>query len=524
MWRPPGRNPARGAGRAILHTERMSDATGELRDLRDLHDQGDLKDPRDPRDPRGLAADAPLLDGWLRFTAQAAAGQLTPMSVPGHKQRQDLTGAVNAGDAPLYGGVASIKGADSVVADAEARAARLWGADWCRFSVAGSTHGNQALALALGSPGQEVIVTRILHRSLLLGLVLAGLRPVWVRPEVDPASGLPGAVAVSTVKTALADHPDACGVFLGEPSYVGTIGDLAGHAGVAHEAGVPLVVDAAWAAHLGFHPDLPPHALAAGADAMVTSAHKALPAYTQAALVLARTERLDPARLHRAFEATHTTSPTGSIMASTDAARALLAADGERLCGALLENVAAARRRLGAVPGLAVLEGPGVEPTKLVILLAGTGAHGYAVENDLVAQGMPVEMADRDTIIPIVTLADDAASVDRWVTEFIAIVDRHRGTPRHPAPAAAWTVEPQTVLAPREAFFAANETVPAAAAVGRVSAELVAPYPPGVPVLAPGELITAPALDALREVRDDGGRIAYAADPSLATFQVVVTG
>ena len=202
MWRPPGRNPARGAGRAILHTERMSDATGELRDLRDLHDQGDLKDPRDPRDPRGLAADAPLLDGWLRFTAQAAAGQLTPMSVPGHKQRQDLTGAVNAGDAPLYGGVASIKGADSVLADAEARAARLWGADWCRFSVAGSTHGNQALALALGSPGQEVIVTRILHRSLLLGLVLAGLRPVWVRPEVDPASGLPGAVAVSTVKTA----------------------------------------------------------------------------------------------------------------------------------------------------------------------------------------------------------------------------------------------------------------------------------------------------------------------------------
>src|SRR5207237_963079 len=163
---------------------------------------------------------------------------------------------------------------------AEARAARLWGADWCRFSVAGSTHGNQALALALGSPGQEVIVTRILHRSLLLGLVLAGLRPVWRRPEVGPASGLPGARAVR------------------------------------------------------------------------------------------------PARLHRACEATHTTSPTGSIMASIDAARALLAADGERLCGALLENVAAARRRLAAVPGLAVLEGPGVEPAKLVVLLAGSGAHG----------------------------------------------------------------------------------------------------------------------------------------------------
>jgi arginine decarboxylase len=253
----------------------------------------------DPRDPRGLRHDAPLLDGWLRFMAQAQAGQLTPMSVPGHKQRQDLTGAVNVGDAPLYVGVDSIKYADVSRADAEWRAAQLWGADWCRFSVAGSTHGNQALALAVAAPGREIIVTRILHRSLLLGLVLAGLRPVWVRPEVDQQTGLPAAVAVPTVRAALREHPDACGVFLGEPSYVGTIGDLAGNAAAAHEAGVPLLVDAAWAAHLGFHPDLPPHAIAAGADGMVTSAHKALPAYSQGAIVLDRTEMLNGARLDR---------------------------------------------------------------------------------------------------------------------------------------------------------------------------------------------------------------------------------
>jgi arginine decarboxylase len=481
-------------------------------------------DPRaayDPRDPLGLAADAPLLAAWLSFTGRAAAGELIPMSVPGHKQRQDLVGAVIAGDAPLYGGLDSIKHADTLRADAEARAAALWGADWCRFSVAGSTHGNQALALAVGQPGQEVIITRTLHRSLLLGLVLAGLRPVWVRPEIDAASGLPGPVAVATVRAALAAHPDACAVFLGDPSYVGTIGDLPGHAAAAHEAGIPLVVDAAWAAHLGFHPDLPPHAIAAGADAMVTSAHKALPAYSQAAIVLARTQRLDAARLDRAFEATHTTSPTGSIMASTDAARALLARDGPQLCARLLRGVAAARQRLAEVPGLAVLDGPGVEPAKLVVLLAGTGANGYAVEADLVAAGMPVEMADRDTLGPIPTIADDEARIAAFTEELIAVIERHRGPPRRPAPAAAWTVEPQTVLAPREAFFAPNETVPAGAAIGRVSAELVAPYPPGVPVLAPGELITKEAVQALREVAADGGRIAYAADPTLATFQVV---
>ncbi|MFI5063650.1 MAG: hypothetical protein ACHP9Z_06710, partial [Streptosporangiales bacterium] len=129
----------------------------------------------DPRDPRGLRGDAPLLDAWLRFTEAAQAGQLTPMSVPGHKQRQDLTGAVTAGDAPLYGGLDTIKHADTMLAGAERRAADLWGADWCRFSVAGSPHGNQALALAAGRPGRKIVVTRRLHRSLLLGLVLAGL-------------------------------------------------------------------------------------------------------------------------------------------------------------------------------------------------------------------------------------------------------------------------------------------------------------------------------------------------------------
>ena len=476
----------------------------------------------DPRDPLGLRDDAPMLAAWLDFTRQADTGQLLPMSVPGHKQRQDLVGAVIAGDAPLYGGLDTIKHADTLRMDSERRAAQLWGADWCRFSVAGSTHGNQALALAVGQPGQEVIINRTLHRSLLLGLVLAGLRPVWVRPEISPASGLPAGIAVSAVQDALAAHPGACAVFLGDPTYVGTISDLAGHAEVAHAAGVPLIVDAAWAAHLGFHPDLPPHAIAAGADAMVTSAHKALPAYTQGALVLARTERLDPARLERAFDATHTTSPTGSIMASIDAARALLAADGERLCGRLVRGVAAARKRLREVPGLAVLDGPGVEPTKLVVLLAGTGAHGNEVEAEIIAAGMAVEMADRDTVVPIPTIADDEEQLARFTEVLIGAVERHRGAPRYPAAAASWTVEPETVLPPREAFFARAETVPAAAAIGRVSAELIAPYPPGVPVLAPGELITAEAVKALREVADDGGRIAYAADASLATFQVIV--
>jgi lysine decarboxylase len=488
----------------------------------------------DPRDPRGYAADAPLFAAWLRFTAETDAGRMTPFSIPGHKHRQHLVGPVIQGDVPMLAGLDSMKQTLGTLATAEARAAEAWGVDWARLSVGGSTHANQASVLALSRPGQSVIVSRTLHRSVLLGIVLAGLRPVWVRPKIDAATGLPGAVPVDAVQAALRQHPDACGVLLGDPSYIGTLSDIAGHAEAAHAAGVPLIVDAAWAAYFGFSPNVPAHALALGADALVTSAHKSLPAWSQAALLIARTTRsgglLDPDRLERAFEASHTTSAAGAILASTDASRALLQRDGAELVGRLVELVATARRRLAAVDRVEVLvdrpaghpDGPlAVDPAKLVVLIAGTGAHGHAIESDLLAQGIPLEMADRDVLVPMVTLADDESSVERLVDALTTAIERHRGAPRRITPSAAWTAPVETVLDPRTAFFAPHETLAADTAIGRVCAELIAPYPPGVPVLAPGELITAEAIAALRSTLADGGRIAYSADPTLETIQVV---
>ncbi len=470
-----------------------------------------------PTDPRRLRHDAPLLDAWLRFQEEAP----TPFTIPGHKQRLDLVGDVVAGDVPLYAGLDTMKLSRGVVADAESRAARLWGADLCRFSVGGSTHGNQALALAVGRPGDRVVVARTLHRSMLLGLVLAGLEPVWVRPAVDPSHGLPVGVTAAALETALTTAPDARAVFVGDPSYVGTVGDVGALAAVAHAHGIPLVVDAAWGAHLGFHPSLPPHALAAGADALVTSAHKALPAWSQGALVLARSGRIGRARFDAGVEATATTSPSGAILASIDAARALLERDGEALLGAVIEAVAAVRRRLARVPGLAVLSGPGVDPTRLVVVLPGTGADGNAVETDLLAAGMPVEMADRDTVVAMVTLADTRERLERLAVALAESVERHRGPARAFAASGVWVVDPVTVVPPREAFFAERERVPVERAVGRVSAELVAPYPPGIPVLAPGEEVTPEVVEALRAARAAGSRIAYAADPTVRTLDVI---
>lgn len=470
-----------------------------------------------PTDPRGLREDAPLLDAWLRFQEHPP----TPFTIPGHKQRTDLVGDVIVGDVPLYAGLDTMKLTAGALTEAEGRAARLWGADFCRFSTGGATHANQAVALAVAGEGQEVIVSRTLHRSMLLGLVLAGLVPVWVRPEVDAATGLPLGVAPETIRRALAAHPEARAVFIGDPSYVGTVGDVAGQADAAHDHGVPLIVDAAWAAHFGFHPDLPPHPLELGADVMVTSAHKTLPAWSQAALVLARTERIDAARLDAGVEATATTSPAGAILASTDAARALLERDGEELLGTAMAATQSARERLRSVKDITVLDGPDVDPLKLTLGLAGAGADGNAVEQDLLAAGLPVESADRDVIVAIVSLADTEETLELLTKTLVEALERHCGPPRPVAGPAAYRVEPTMVIPPRQAYFAAAETVPLTEAVDRACAELIAPYPPGIPVLAPGERITAEALTALDQARQAGVRVAYAADPSLRTLRVV---
>ena len=471
-----------------------------------------------PTDPRGLRSDAPLLDAWLRFQEDSP----TPFTIPGHKQRHDLVGDVVAGDVPLYAGLDTMKLSRGVLVDAEARAARLWGADSCRFSVGGATHVNQALALAIAdNDNGSVVVSRTLHRSMLLGLVLAGLTPLWVRPDVDVSTGLPLGVAPEAVAETLRLNPGALAVLVGDPSYVGTVGEVAALAETAHTHGVPLIVDAAWSAHFGFHPDLPRHPLQLGADAMVVSAHKALPAWSQAAMVLTRGDRIDPARLDAGVEATHTTSPAGAILASIDAARALLERDGESLLGEALSAMHAARERLAGVDGLVFLDGPGTDPLKLTLVLPGTGADGIAIENDLLAAGLPVEAAERDTIVAQVSLADTTDSLARLVDALIASVARHRGKPRPIVTGAAYQVTPVTVMPPRSAFFAPSDTVALHDAVGRVSVELVAPYPPGIPVLAPGEEITGAVLEALGKARSDGVRIAYAADPTLESLRVV---
>lgn len=456
-----------------------------------------------------------------------AAGE-TSFTLPGHKRAAWLEDPLLALDVSYMPEADDAQRSGDVLGRAERLAAALWGADRCRFSVAGSTMANQALALAAGAPGDRVAVARTVHKSSFAGLVLNGLEPVWLQAEVDPETGLTVGVPAAEVAAALERGVKA--VFLVEPSYTGVVSDLPAIARLTRAAGVPLIVDQAWGAHFGFGPGVPPNALQAGADAMVTSVHKTLTGFTQAALCLANGERLDLERLDAAFETLHTTSPSAAVYASIDRARRLMAREGPRL----LERAGGLARRfreeVGAVAGVRLAgetlvdrfpSAAAVDPLKLVVSLAGTGADGFAVERDLLAAGVRLEMADRDTLVPVLTIADDEATTRRLIDALLASLRRRRGEPRPVAASAAWRVRPQTALSPRDAFFAPSELVDARDAVGRVCAELAAPYPPGIPALAPGEVVDGGLLAALQAEARAGTRIAYCDDPLLERVRVV---
>jgi lysine decarboxylase len=468
---------------------------------------------------------APLLDAYLSYFER----KRSPFTVPGHKQNASRLdaglGALVDSDVPLYGGLDEIKLTNKVLAQAEQLAADFWGADFARFSTGGSTHANQAVILALGKPGDKVAVSRTAHRSVLSALVLAGLEPLWLTPEIDSATGIPLGIAVSELERVLPEKPIA--LLLTEPGYLGTLSDISSLVSLAHAHSMPVIIDAAWGGHFGFHEGLPAHALQMGADALITSVHKALPGYSASALLLAQTKFLSAQRLEQSFETTHTTSPAGAPLASIDATRALLQTRGEELLSELLSNVAYFKEKVQSGFSLPIFLNASdfpagrFDPAKVILRANQLGASGVAIENALGEHGIRVEMADQDTVVFLATLADTRADFDEVADLLIEIARTLQSTPRPSATALSWSVVPTVGISMREAYFAPTEMVPAADAVGRVSADLIAPYPPGVAVIAPGEILTEHIVQGLSASQKAGVRIAYATDPTLGKFRVV---
>ena len=473
-----------------------------------------------------LRNSAPLLDAYLSYFES----ERLPFTIPGHKQRASRLdaglGAVVDSDTPLYGGLDEIKLTHGTLIKAEKLAATFWGGDFARFSTGGSTHVNQAVILALGKPGDKVALSRTAHRSVLSALVLAGLEPLWLSPDIDSATGVPTGISVAEFEKVLGEKPIA--LLLTEPGYLGTLSDIPALIAKAHEHSIPVVIDAAWGGHFGFHPELPRHVIQLGADALITSTHKALPGYSASALLIARGQYLNLDRLEQSFETTHTTSPAGAPLASIDGCRALLQTRGEELLGQLISNVkdfkAFVQKEFTQEIFLNTSNfAPGrFDPVKVVLRANQLGASGVHIEKAIGASGVRVEMADRDTVVFLATLADTAQDFTQLASILIPVLKELASTVRESATALSWSVIPQKGISMRDAYFAKTEMVSATEALGRISADLIAPYPPGVAVVAPGEILTAQIIDGLSASKSAGVRIAYATDSSLERYRVVV--
>jgi arginine/lysine/ornithine decarboxylase len=312
------------------------------------------------------------------------------------------------------------------------------------------------------------------------------------------------------------------------------VADVAGCAEVCHAAGVPLVVDQSWGPHFGFHPDLPPTATGLGADAVLTSTHKIGGSLTQSAMLhLVHEDRITEATLARTVRLVRSTSPSGLLNASLDAARRQLAVHGEAILHATLAAVRRTRERLDEVPGVRVvgedLVGtPGVvawDPMRIVMDIRGTGRTGYEVA-DALRQSYDVhpELATHATVVLVIGAGELPETLERVAGDIDEVCKRiaRPGPPTEVVSSRGATLSSEMVVPPREAFLGQAEELAVEDAVGRISCESIAGYPPGIPTLLPGERLTAETVAYLQELVDGGGRLHGASDPTFRRISVLV--
>lgn len=475
----------------------------------------------------------PLVDR-LQYCADRSTA---PFHTPGHKKGQgahdalvNLLGqAVFRADLPELPELDNLFVPEGVLQTAQDLAALAFGADRTWFLANGSTAGILAAILATCGPGDKLILPRNIHLSAINGLILSGAVPIFLTPEYDAAWGIAHGVTEAAVSQALLEHPDAKAVMLLSPTYYGVCADVGAIAQRVHQAGCALLVDEAHGAHFAFHPDLPRPALAAGADLVVQSTHKTLGALTQGAMVHTQGHRVCGDRLSQALQIVQSTSPSYLLLASLDAARQQMATQGQSLMAHALQLAAWGRSRITQIPGITVFNppvSPGVaalDPTRLTLSASGLGLDGFTADTLLHEQwGVTVELPSLQNLTLIISLGNTLTDMERLVAGLTALAQQSRA----PAPAASplqMTPAPPQIapLSPRAAYFSATETIPMTAAIDRISADLVCPYPPGIPVLMPGEIVTSAAIAHIQAVLTAGGIVSGCCNPDCTHLRVV---
>jgi arginine decarboxylase len=483
-------------------------------------------------------SEAPILDALVDYRKHNRYG-FTP---PGHRQGRGADDRVLAvlGHEPFHddilasGGLDDRRTSNKYLKRAEDLMAEAVGADVAWFSTCGSSLSVKAAMMAVAGGDGSLLVARDSHKSIVAGLVFSGVQVRWITPRWDAERHFSHPPAPEAYREAWDRFPDAAGALVVCPSPYGTCTDLAGIAQVCHDRGKPLIVDEAWGAHLPFHEDLPTWAMDAGADVCVVSVHKMGAGFEQGSVFHLQGDLVDQDRLSACADLLMTTSPNVMVYAALDGWRRQMVEHGREKLGAALELVRGLRSDIELIPDVEVLDDEllgneashDLDRLQILMDLSATGTSGYQAADWLREhKQIDLGMGDHRRLLATMSFADDKATGERlldalWAWRKAANDFDSPPPIRLPSPAE---IELETIQLPREAFFGDAEAVPAEKASGRISAEQITPYPPGIPAVVPGERLNDAVIDYLRSGLDAGMNVPDAADTSLKTFKVVVT-
>ena len=473
---------------------------------------------------------APILEA-LEKMKQA---RLVPFDVPGHKRGRgnaELTEFL--GEKCLSVDVNSMKMLDnlchpvSVIREAEQLAAEAFGAAHAFFMVGGTTSAVQAMVMTACKHGDKIIMPRNVHRSAINALILCGAVPVYVNPEMDPELGISLGMSVQGVAKAIEENPDAKAVLVNNPTYYGICSDIKSIAKLAHDHGMLLLADEAHGTHLYFSDKLPISGMAAGADMSAISMHKSGGSLTQSSLLLIG-DRVSEGYVHQIINLTQTTSASYLLLASLDISRRNMALKGDKIIDKIIDLVQYARDEINTIGdyyaySTELINGDSIfdfDITKLAVYTRSIGLAGVEVYDLLRGEyDIQTEFGDIGNLLAYVSIGDRAKDIERLVSALAEIRRNYRQTGR--AMLKAEYISPKVIARPQEAFYGEKESVPIGESVGRVCSELVLCYPPGIPILAPGEMVTEEILNYIRYAKKKGCQMTGSEDMSLNYLNVM---
>lgn len=460
--------------------------------------------------------------------------RIVSFDVPGHKQGKGHSALLEAfGEKCLSMDLNSSKPLDnlthptSIIRDAEALAAEAFGAGWAFLMVNGTTSAVQAMIFACCKRGEEVILPRNVHKSVINALVLCGAVPVYVNPGVNREFGISLGMSVKDVADAIENHPHAKAVFINHPTYYGICGDLRAMTDLAHQRGMKVLVDEAHGTHFYFGEGLPLSAMAAGADMASVSMHKTGGSLTQSSILLLKNKE-DAGHLRQIINLTQTTSASYLLMASLDIARKNLVLHGKETFQRVKELSAYARHEINKMEGLRAF-GPEIidndyvydfDVTKLSIHTRNLGLAGIEVYDILRDEfGIQIEFGDIGNVLAIISVGDRELEVERLLGALSEICRRFRKKPINMLDHEY--IDPLVVMSPQEAFYGQKRAVAMERSCGLVSGEFVMAYPPGIPILAPGERITEEIIDYIRYAKEKGCMLMGTKDRDMNIIETV---